>query len=118
VEFIDVEYNQDLEPIETLLAGVERPGDFVVSGTIEMPIPRVDIGGVGTLSFPVPKEQIAALVGTAERAPYGKGPKTIVDTSVRKVWQIAPDRVRIGGRSWAGHFEAILSSVRSGLGCE
>jgi hypothetical protein len=83
-----------------------------------MPIPRVDIGGVGTLSFPVPKEQIAALVGTAERAPYGKGPKTIVDTSVRKVWQIAPDRVRIGGRSWAGHFEAILSSVRSGLGCE
>ena len=118
LEFIELEYNQDLKPLETVLSGVERHGDFFVSGAMEMPMPKVDVEGVGALSFPVPEEQIAAIVRRAERAPYGRGEKTIVDTSVRKVWQIAPGKVRIGGKSWAANFETILSKVSAGLGCE
>jgi hypothetical protein len=34
------------------------------------------------------------------------------------VWQVAPDKVKIGGKSWAANFETILSKVRAGLGCE
>jgi len=54
----------------------------------------------------------------AERAPYGRGNKTIVDTAVRKVWQIAPSKVRIGGKSWAANFETILLKVSAVLGCD
>ncbi len=114
---MEIEYNQDLKPLETVLSGVKRHGDFFVSGAMEIPIPKVDVDGVGTLSFPVPEEQIVAIVRQAERAPYGKGEKTIIDTSVRKVWQIAPGKVRIGGKSWAANFESMLSKVRAGLGC-
>ena len=53
----------------------------------------------------------------AERAPYGKGEDTIVDTSVRKVWQIAPGKVKISGKSWSAIIEAILSKVKAGRGC-
>ncbi len=118
MEFIEIEYNRNLMPLETVLSGVKRRGDFFVSGALEMPIPKVDVDGVGTLSFPVPQTQIAALVRHAERAPYGRGDETVVDTSVRKVWQIAPSKVRISGKSWPASFEAILSNVRNGLGCE
>lgn len=83
-----------------------------------MPMPKVDVEDAGTLSFPVPDAQIAAIVRRAERAPYGRGDRTIVDTSVRKVWQIAPSKVRIAGKSWEANFETILSKVRAGLGCE
>jgi len=31
VKFIEVEYNQDLKPLETVLSAVKRPGDFFVS---------------------------------------------------------------------------------------
>ena len=117
MKFIKIEYNQDLRPLETVLSGVKRHGDFFVSGALEMPMPKVDVDGVGTLSFPVPEAQFAAIVRQAERAPYGRGEQTIIDTSVRKVWQIAPGKVRIGGKSWAANFESMLSKVSAGLGC-
>lgn len=118
MKFIEVEYNQDLKPLEKVLATVKRPGNFYVSGMMEIPMPKVEVEGVGTLSFPVPDAQIAAMVRRSERAPYGRGDKTIVDTSVRKVWQIAPAKVRVGGKSWAANLETMLSKVRQGLGCE
>ena len=118
MEFIEVEYAQGLEPLEKLLSGVKRSGDFFVKGAMELPMPKVDIEGIGTLSFPVPDEQIAAIIGRAERAPYGRGEKTIVDTSVRQVWQFAPAKIRITGKSWASNFDSILSKVSAGLGCE
>ena len=118
MQYIDIEYNQKLKPLETVLSGVRQPGDFFVCGAIEMPMPRVDIEGAGTLSFPVPGAQIAAIVRRADRAPYGKGEATIVDTSVRKVWQISAGHVKIGGKSWNANFENILTKVKTGLGCD
>jgi hypothetical protein len=117
LEHIEIEYNRRLKPLEALLSGVRQPGDFFVSGTVEIPMPRVEVKRAGTLSFPVPDVQIAAIVRRAERAPYGKGKKTIVDTSVRNVWQIAPGQVEIGGKSWGVNFESILCKVKAGLGC-
>src|SRR2546427_4834120 len=115
---IDVEYNQDLQPLDELLCGVERVGDFFVSGTVEVPMPKVEVEGVGVLSFPVPPTQIAALVQHATRAPYGRGQDTILDESVRKVWQLPPSKVRLGGKSWAANFDGILKQVIAGLGCD
>ncbi len=115
---IRVEYNQDLKPLEELLSGVKRAGDFQVSGAVEIPMPKVEIEGLGVLSFPVPPAQIAALTQLATRAPYGRGEETILDESVRKVWQLPPDQVRLGGKSWAANFDSILHQVIAGLGCE
>ncbi len=114
---IRVEYNQELEPLDQLLSGVERAGDFFVSGTVEIPMPKLEVEGVGVLSFPVPPAQIAALIQAATRAPYGRGEETILDESVRKVWQLPSDSVRIGGKSWAASFDSILKQVVAGLGC-
>lgn len=115
---IQVEYNQDLKLLEELLSGVERAGDFFVSGAVEIPMPKVEVEGVGVLSFPVPPMQIAALIQQATRAPYGRGAETILDEAVRKVWQLPPDKVRLGGKSWAASFDGILKQVIAGLGCE
>lgn len=59
---IRIEYNEELKPLEELLAGVRRAGDFFVSGVVEIPMPKVEIAGVGVLSFPVPPGQIAAQI--------------------------------------------------------
>ncbi len=114
---IRIAYHEDLKPLEDLLAGVRRAGDFFASGTIEVPMPRVEIDGAGVLSFPVPREQAAALIAQAVRAPYGRGAETIVDTAVRNVWQVPAERVAIGGKSWAKTFKSILDAATHGLGC-
>lgn len=110
-------YHHGLKPLEELLAGVRRPGDFFAQGTVETPMPRIEIEGAGVLSFPVPEAQIREVVARAVRAPYGRGGETILDESVRKVWQLPPAKVRIGGKAWEKTFAQILAAVRAGLGC-
>ncbi len=56
----NIENNRDFEPLSKLLAGVRRAGEFFVSGAAEIPMPKVEVDGVGPLSFPVPPGQIAA----------------------------------------------------------
>lgn len=114
---IQVHYNQNLEPLEKLLSTVSRPGNFFVHGSREMPMPKIEIEGMGILSFPLPKTQIQQLIQGAALAPFGRGEETIVDTAVRKVWQLPLEKVKISGATWEKHFKEILSEVEVGLGC-
>ena len=113
---IHLDYNRDLHALAETLAAVKRSGNFCTFGSLEAPMPRLDIEGVGTVSFPIPAAQAREIVRRAVLAPYGRGEDTIVDTRVRKVWQLAPGTVRLGGKSWADTFATILARVSEGLG--
>src|SRR5881397_2327514 len=103
-QIIEVEYHQGLKPLEKVLSQVRRSGDFFVQGKVEVPLPKLEVDGVGVISFPVPQAQVRALVEHGERAPYGRGEETILDTSVRKVWQLPPAKVRYdAGAFFAAH---------------
>ena len=107
----------DRQAFEKLLLAIDRPGDFFTHGRLLIPMPTLEVDGVGLLSFPVPEFQVRALIERAERAPYGKGPETLVDTSVRDCWQIDAAQVRLGGRAWPDTFSRILGAAATGLGC-
>ena len=112
----NVKYGTD-HALEELLLSIDRPGDFCAHGRLFAPMPRLEVDGAGTLSFPVPEAQVRALIAAAERAPYGKGPDTLVDTSVRDCWQIDSSRVRLSGKAWPDTLAKILDAVAAGLGC-
>ena len=109
-----------MSSIATALAEVlnaaRRPGDFFASGAVEMFAPRLEVDGAGLVALPLLAIQAEQLIAIAERAPYGRGGDTLIDTEVRRTWQIGADRVRIGGKHWARTLEAILARVAEGLG--
>ena len=111
-----IEYGHEHERLEHLLRSVDQPGDYCVGGRLYTPMPRVIVDGAGELSFPIPDAQIGALIAAAERAPYGKGTETLVDTAVRDCWQIDAARVRLAGRAWPDSFAKVMESVAAGLG--
>ena len=111
------EFDGRLAVLSGLIGSVTRPGDYCVHGRLFAPMPRIEAGTAGVLSFPIPQSQARALVADADRAPYGRGQETIVDPSVRDCWQLAPARVRMGGRAWADTFGEILDRTTVGLGC-
>jgi hypothetical protein len=116
-ESIHVSYAKGFEGLVEALKTLERPGDFQVSGKHESPVPLLSVEGVGQLSFPVPASQARDLIAAAaERAPYGRGDQTLVDESVRKVWQIAPEKISLEGKGWASRFEELVVRVAEGLG--
>ena len=111
-----IEYGAGHARLEELLGSVDRPGNYCVGGRLYVPLPRVQVKGAGDLSFPVPPAQIEALLDAAERAPYGKGTRTLVDTSVRDCWQIDSRKVRLAGQAWPDSLAKVLSLVAEGLG--
>ena len=113
----DIEYGAGHAQLEELLRSVGRPGDFCAHGRLFAPMPRLEVEGAGMVSFPVPEAQVHALIEAAERAPYGKGPETLVDASVRDCWQIDAERVRLEGGAWPETFARILDAAAAGLGC-
>ena len=113
----DMPSDAPLAPIMDVLRSVDRYGNYCTHGRLPAPMPRLRVAPAGPISFPILEPRIRALIAAAERAPYGKGPETRVDTAVRDTWQIAPEQVRLGGRTWGATFGRILDAVTEGLGC-
>ena len=99
-----------------LLNQVQRPGDFCTVGVCEIFAPGLDVEGVGPISLPLLPAQAKQLVAVAKRAPFGRGQQTLVDTNVRRTWQIDANQVRIHGRGWNKTLAGIVERVAEGLG--
>ena len=98
------------------LEQIERPGDFYATGKLEFLAPRIEVAGVGQISLPLQPAQAEQLIAAAERAPYGKGEETLIDTDVRRTWQIGAERVRIEGGHWQKTLETLVARAAEGLG--
>ena len=109
-----------MAPLTTELAEilhtVQRPGDFYTTDTIDIFAPRLEVAGVGPVALPLLPVQAQQLIAIAEQAPYGRGEATLVDTAVRRTWQIDPARVQIGGRHWEQTLADIVARAVAGLG--
>jgi hypothetical protein len=81
-----------MSSITTDLAGlldtVQRPGDFYAAGSAEIFTPSLEVEGVGPIALPLLPVQAEQLIAVAEQAPYGRGEETVIDTNVRRTWQI------------------------------
>ena len=106
------------EELAELLSTVQRPGDFFASGRLELLAPRLTVDGVGQIALPLLPVQAEQLIALAERAPYGRGAATIVDTNVRRTWQIGSDRVRIDGKRWRATLDRVVALAATGLGVD
>jgi predicted 2-oxoglutarate/Fe(II)-dependent dioxygenase YbiX len=104
------------DELSDLLRTVRRPGDFHASGRLEFLAPRLVVEGVGQIALPLLPVQAEQLIAVAKRAPYGRGAATIVDTSVRRTWQIGPNQVRLGGKHWPETLNRIIALAAEGLG--
>ena len=98
------------------LQNVQRPGNFYATGIIEVFPPRLEVEGVGRIALPLQPIQAEQLVSSAEYAPYGRGQETMVDTQVRRTWQIDANRVTLGGKHWQKNLDVIVNRAAIGLG--
>ena len=98
------------------LQTVQRPGDFYATGRLDIFLPQLEVVGVGRIALPLLSMQAEQLVAMAEQAPYGRGQETLVDTDVRRTWQIDAPQVTIKGKHWSENLNTIVSNCAAGLG--
>ena len=99
-----------------IIPAIRCHGDFYARGKSEIAMPNLDVDGVGRIALPLLPVQAEQLIAIAARAPYGRGEETLIDTEVRRTWQIAADGIHLSGNSWARTLDAIVGEVANGLG--
>ncbi len=103
--------------LETLKR-IDRPGTFCTSGCLPPTLPGLEVVGLGPIALPLGKQQAAAFKEHARQAPYGKGTRTLVDTNVRRVWEIDAEQVTLANLEWQGVLKQAVGVVQSELGLE
>lgn len=99
-----------------LLETVDRVGNYYSAGRQEAFMPSLEVSGVGPIALPLLSMQMDSLIAAAEQAPYGRGAETLVDTNVRRTWQIDATQVKLGGRHWQDTLNNIVMKAAAGLG--
>lgn len=102
--------------LAAIVSTIRRKGDFYATGTSDCATPALEVDGVGRISLPLLPVQAEQLIAVATRSPYGRGQDTLIDTAVRRTWQIPAEHVALSGRSWPGTLAAIVTRAAQGLG--
>ncbi|MBN9522224.1 2OG-Fe(II) oxygenase [bacterium] len=106
------------ERLQAAIRKINRPGSFCVTGSDRAANPGLEVVGLGPVGLPLTASQAGELKACCEQAPYGKGEKTLVDTNVRRVWQLAPDRFSLTNPDWPRFIRDTVKTAQSELGLE
>ena len=98
------------------LGTIDRPGTFCTSGDLPLVMPGLDVQGLGAVRLPLGKTQALELITLCHQAPYGKGTETLIDTDVRRVWELDPDQFQLTNPKWQELLQVITERVRDELG--
>lgn len=99
-----------------VLSGLGESAAFYATGTAGVVLPGLDVEGVGDIGVPVSAADAKRLIAAAAQAPYGRGEQTIVDTKVRRVWQLEPDQFALRNAEWKSCVALIVDAVRREFG--
>jgi hypothetical protein len=106
------------QQLDQALQSIDRPGSFCVQGSVPAVVPGLDVAGLGPVGMPLTDAQAKQLKKLCVQAPYGKGEETVVDTSVRRVWRLTPDRFTLTNPDWQPFLQQTVATVQQGLGLE
>lgn len=99
-----------------ILETVKNSGTFFSQGELTSTHPGLLVEDLGLIALPLEKKQAAALKKKARQAPYGKGTETVVDTKVRRVWEIDAKQVVFANPLWKETLAQAIQKTKVDLG--
>ena len=115
---IQLRYLITMKELLHILNTIQGNGSFVTSGTANLTLPGLHVEGIGEISLPLSTDQAKELSRVATKAPFGKGSKTITDTTVRSAWQIDADDIHFENPAWKSALKKLQKTIQAGLGIE
>ena len=106
------------ERLREAIGRVDRPDTFCTNGDLPLVMPGLEVDGVGAVGLPLGKTQARKLIKLCRQAPYGKGTETVVDTDVRRVWELDPEQFQLTNPKWNVVLPTIMGDVQEELGVE
>lgn len=104
-----------LETVVNQLMGKGKIGGFCTQIKSEIGKFELTVEGLGKLQFPIMPKTSKALISKAKPAKFGKKDKTLYDPSVRNVWEVAANKLKIAEPFWEKKLKNVLLSVHKDL---
>ncbi|RYP65001.1 hypothetical protein DL771_008498 [Monosporascus sp. 5C6A] len=68
------------------------------------------------IPLPLIARDAEAIKAHCQQAPFGRGDQTVVDTSVRKTWELNTEQFRCSNPAWNSYLNTLLQEVAKSLG--
>ncbi|KAL9622654.1 MAG: hypothetical protein Q9160_002964 [Pyrenula sp. 1 TL-2023] len=65
--------------------------------------------------MPLSEYDAKAIISKSKQSPFGRGSDTVLDTSIRKSWQLDPSQFSIRNARWNGMIRRLLDQAHDGL---
>jgi len=113
------EYDRTIhDAVLQALSDITTAGAFAACGSL-YPVGPVDPGlhveGVGDIELPLSHEAAGSLIKLSRQAPYGDGKQTVVNTEVRKTWEIDAAKVCFTN-AWDGYLNEAIRHAKLQMG--
>ena len=92
-----------------------RAVQFCCGGSMSINDPGIDVKNVGVLRFPLKPKSVKSLVQQCQIAPFGKGTETLVDTEVRKTFELSPENFQLSD-AWNSAIKDVTRTAAVELG--
>lgn len=104
------------EQLLNVLNGIKGSGSFVSTNSKPFLFPGLEIQGVGEIGFPINPLEIKEIIRVAHKAPFGRGAETVLDVTVRSVWEIGAGQMVFSNSDWSIFIESIIEEIKPDLG--
>lgn len=91
-----------------LLNDINRSSDFYSYQSSQAFFPQLHIDDLGELALPLCEAQAKQLITLSNKAPYGKGLKTITDKNIRNTWELDASKINNGNKKWQTFLDKTL----------
>lgn len=105
-------------PLAEILESIEGNGTFSNFGTRPFVLPGLHVESFGEVSFPLTEGEVSRLITYARKASFGKGVVTVMDTSIRSVWEIDAKKLSFHNNQWSKSIGKIIKKSKRGFGIE
>ncbi|TVY62770.1 hypothetical protein LSUE1_G009132 [Lachnellula suecica] len=99
--------------LDECLSNIQGESSFALFEALDnAPNPGLYLKNGGGVGLPLSDRDAEAI------APFGKREKTLVDTSVRKTWEVSPGDFELRNPAWIPFVQTIIKKVSAGLGVD
>lgn len=92
-------------------------GSFATSGIVPNSAnPGLDVKGIGGIGLPLSARDAVEISKVCRQSPFGKGSETVVDTSVRKTWELNPSQFELQNPDWQRCIQGLVIRISNELG--
>ncbi|RYP77588.1 hypothetical protein DL769_003361 [Monosporascus sp. CRB-8-3] len=98
------------------LKAIKTFGDFACQKNYESFV-NPGLEAIGSLiPLPLIARDAEAIKAHCQQAPFGRGDQTVVDTSVRKTWELNTEQFRCSNPAWNSYLNTLLQEAADSLG--